>query len=127
MLLLLSVQDLLLGRRRDFTERSRTIIRAVAAADPYDGLCPCCGAAGVLAEDGRAADGAEYDHFFHRGLNRPEHGWLVCRGCHAELSGGGYLARFARVPEFRAFQAVVVEHRRRHGRRRAGPGPGTPA
>ena len=57
--------------------------------------------------------GAEIDHFFHRGLNRPEHGWLVCAACHGELTHGGYLARFLRMPEFRAFQAAVLEQRRR--------------
>ncbi len=126
MLLLLSLQDLLLGRRREFTELSRATIRAVVAAEPYDWLCPCCGSGTVLDAAGRAVAGAEYDHFFHRGLNRPEHGWLVCRACHLELTGGGYLARFARVQEFRAFQAAVLEYRRRM-RRRAGPGPGAPA
>ena len=55
----------------------RAVIRAVVAADPYDGLCPCCGAAAILAEDGRVADGAEYDHLFHRGLNKPEHAWRL--------------------------------------------------
>jgi hypothetical protein len=40
----------------------------------------------------------------------------------AELSHGGYLARFARLPEFRAFQAAVLEQRRRAQLR-----PGTPA
>jgi hypothetical protein len=67
----------------------------------------------VLTETGRPAPGAEFDHFFHRGLNRPEHGWLVCTACHAELTHGGYLARFGRMAEFRAFQAAVLEHRRR--------------
>jgi hypothetical protein len=38
---------------------------------------------------------------------------LICAACHAELSHGGYLVRFARMPEFRAFQAAVLEHRRR--------------
>ena len=42
-----------------------------------------------------------------------EYGWLVCRMCHVELTHGGYLARFARMPEFRAFQAAVLERRRR--------------
>ena len=55
---------------------------------------------GVLSEHGRPLPGAEFDHVFHRGLNRPEHGWLVCPACHAELTYGGYLARFARLPEF---------------------------
>jgi hypothetical protein len=113
MFLVLSTQDLLLDRRRDFSERSRAAIAEVAAAEPFDGRCPCCGQEPVLAEGGRPLPGAEFDHFFHRGLNRPEHGWLVCRACHAELTHGGYLVRFLRMPEFRAFQAAVLEHRRR--------------
>ncbi len=64
-------------------------------------------------ETNRPVPGAEFDHFFHRGLNRPEHDWLICAACHAELTHGGYLVRFMRVPEFRAFQAAVLEHRRR--------------
>ena len=115
MFLQLSAQDLLLDRRRDFSGRSQATIAEVAAAEPFGGRCPCCGHARVLAEGGGRAPlpGAEFDHFFHRGLNRPEHGWLVCRGCHAELTHGGYLVRFLRLPEFRAFQAAVLEHRRR--------------
>jgi hypothetical protein len=113
MFLLLSAQDLLLGKRRDFSERSQAAITRVVAAEPFDGQCPCCSREPVLTEAGRPAPGAEFDHFFHRGLNRPEHGWLVCPACHAELTHGGYLARFARLPEFRAFQAAVLEQRRR--------------
>src|SRR5438309_1647328 len=85
----------------------------LVAAEPYGGQCPCCSHARVLAEGSRPMPGAEFDHFFHRGLNRPEHGWLVCRACHGELTHGGYLVRFARTPEFRAFQALVLERRRR--------------
>jgi hypothetical protein len=102
-----------LGQRREFSALSRTILTRVAAAEPYGGQCPCCGRARVLAEDGRAVPGAEFDHFLHRGLNRPEHGWLVCTACHGELTHGGYLVRFARTPEFRAFQTRVLERRRR--------------
>ena len=57
--------------------------------------------------------GAEFDHAFHRGLNRPEHGWVICRMCHAELTHGGYLARFSRMVEFRGFQTLVLEQWRR--------------
>jgi hypothetical protein len=56
---------------------------------------------------------AEFDHFFHRGLNKPEHGWLVCAAFHTELTHAGYLARFGRMPEFRSFQAAVLVQRRR--------------
>ena len=122
MFLQLSAQDLLLGQRRDFSRLSQATILRVVAAPPFDGQCPCCGQAPVLTEAGRPVAGAEFDHFFHRGLNRPEHGWLLCAACHAELSHGGYLVRFARMPEFRAFQAAVLERRRR-----APTSPGTPA
>ncbi len=113
MFLVLSSQDLLLGKRRDFSERSQAIIARVVAAEPFDGQCPCCSRLRVLTGRGRPVPGAEYDHFFHRGLNRPEHGWLVCTACHAELTHGGYLARFSRMAEFRAFQTAVLEQRRR--------------
>jgi hypothetical protein len=119
MFLTLSAQDLLLGRRHAFSERSRSAMREVAAGEPYGGRCPCCGGRPVLDVDGRAAPGVEYDHFLHRGPNRPEHGWPICAGCHAGLTGGGYLARFARMPEFRAFQAAVLGRRRRAEARRA--------
>ena len=48
-----------------------------------------------------------------------KHGWLVCTACHGELTHGGYLVRFARTPEFRAFQARVIEQRRQ-ARERSG-------
>jgi hypothetical protein len=113
MFLQLSAQDLLMSQRRNFSERSQAAILRAVAAEPFEGQCPCCGTTPVLTQAGRPAPGAEYDHFFHRGLNRPEHGWLVCAACHAEQTHGGYLVRFARMPEFRAFQAKVLEHRRR--------------
>jgi KilA-N domain len=111
MLLALSAQDVLLGQRRNFSERSQATIAEVLAAGPFDGQCPCCGNTPVLTEAGRPVAGAEFDHFFHRGLNRPEHGWLICAECHAELHVS-YLARFLRMPEFRAFQAAVLKLRR---------------
>jgi hypothetical protein len=112
MFLALSGQELLFGGRREFSERSRALMARVVAAEPYGGQCPCCGREPVLAEGSRLLPGAEFDHFYHRGLNRPEYGWPVCAPCHGELTHGGHLARFARTPEFRAFQARVLEARR---------------
>jgi hypothetical protein len=88
------------------------IVRVIAA-EPFEGQCPCCSREPVLTGASRPAPGAEFDHFFHRSLNTPEHGWLICPECHAELTHGGYLVRFTRVPEFRASHAAVLEHRRR--------------
>lgn len=66
---------------------------------------------GARAHRGLPVPGAEYDHAFHRGINRPEHGRLVCEGCHDALTHGGYLMRFPRLPEFRAFQGAVLRQR----------------
>lgn len=118
MVLLVSAQELLLDRRRSFSERTRALMREVISAEPFEGQCPCCNAALVLTNTGQPVEGAEYDHFFHRGLNRPEHGWLICRACHVELTQGGYLVRFSRMTDFRRFQAAIVDARTRSG----GPG-----
>jgi hypothetical protein len=115
MFLLVSAQELMLDKRRNFSDRSRALIIAVISAEPYEGQCPCCNAAQVLTADGQPVEGAEFDHFFHRGFNRPEHGWLICKSCHNELTQGGYLVRFSRTPDFRRFQAAVIDARRRSG------------
>lgn len=48
-------------------------------------------------------------------LNRAEdwseHDWLLCRPCHREPTHGGYLARFSRLGEHRAFQGAVLTER----------------
>jgi len=112
MFLVVSGQDLVLGTRREFSLRSRAAIVAVVASPPFAGRCPACGVTRVLTRKGMPVAGeAEFDHFFHSGLNRPEHGWLICRPCHAALHLGSYLARFAQLPRFRVFQAAVLEHR----------------
>lgn len=115
MFLLVSAQDLMFDRRRSFSERSRALMREVISAEPYEGQCPCCNAAAVLTTDKQPLEGAEYDHFFHHGLNRPEHGWLICQACHVELTRGGYLARFSRMSDFRRFQTAIIDARARSG------------
>ena len=32
-----------------------------------------------------------------------------CKGCHIELTHGGYLVRFSRMPDFRRFQTAVID------------------
>jgi hypothetical protein len=74
----------------------------------------------MTGERQRQVAGAELDHFFHRSLNRAEHGWLICANCHIELTHGGYLLHFSHMTRFRASQALVLAQRRRgrigHGR-----------
>jgi len=115
MFLQTSAQEILLGSRRHFSAGTRGLLAAVLRDPPYGGLCPCCGETPVLDAAGLPVPGAEFDHAFHRGLNKPEHGWLVCQPCHREFTRGGYLVRFARIDRFRAFQAAVSARRRPPG------------
>lgn len=108
MFLVTAAQELMMGRRRSFSQRSQATIRHVVALEPFKGQCPCCNKTSVLSPDGNPTAGAEFDHFFHCGLNRPELGWLVCKQCHDDFTRGGYLIRFSRIPEFRAFQAALL-------------------
>jgi hypothetical protein len=108
MFLVISSQELMMGRRRSFSQLSRATIRRVVALSPFKGRCPCCRAANVLLPGGVTVSGAEFDHFFHCGINRPEHGWLICKQCHEDFARGGYLVRFSKMPAFREFQAAVL-------------------
>ena len=117
MFLQLSSQELLIGKRRPFSRGSRDLITRVVASEPYKGLCPCCMVEPVLSGRAQPAPGAEFDHFYHCSLNRPEFGWLICTACHHELTHDGYLARFRRMAAFRRFQAAVIRQRRRAQRR----------
>jgi len=123
MFLQLSSQHLLIGKRRPFSKDSRDVMIRVLGAEPYKGRCPCCMAERVLAEAAQITPGAEFDHFFHCSLNRPEHGWLICTPCHRELTYDGYLSRFRRVPEFRRFQTAVLRQQRRAQMRPDAAGP----
>jgi hypothetical protein len=106
--LVTAAQELLLGNRRPFSERSQAVMCKVLAMPPFAGRCPCCHVRSVLTPDGKPLLGSQFDHFFHRGLNRPELGWLVCTDCHANISRGSYMMRFNRMPEFRMFQTAVL-------------------
>lgn len=100
--------ELTFGNRRPFSGRSQAILCAVVALEPFAGSCPCCCRTSVVSRYGQSAVGAAFDHFYNRALNRPENGWLICAGCHEELTRGGYLMRFSKIPAFRIFQAAVL-------------------
>jgi hypothetical protein len=109
--LLCAAQHLVLGNRLSFTGRSQAIIRQIVANPPFAGRCPSCLTIPIVDASARPLPGAQFDHFFHRGLNRPEHGWLVCQHCHDAFSRGSYLTRFSKMAAFRQFQAALLAHR----------------
>jgi len=108
MFLQLSSQEIVWGQGQDLSEHNRALIIRAVAGEPFASRCPCCSSTPVLTGKGRPVAGAEFDHFFHHGPNRPEHGWLICQACHRELTHGGYIAQFERMPEFRRIQAVIL-------------------
>ena len=59
MFLQVSAQEVVLGQRRRFSLRSKSLIIQAVAAEPYLGRCPCCTSARVLTEEGRVIEGAE--------------------------------------------------------------------
>lgn len=110
MLVLRSAPEVRAGKRREFSKPTRSLFLEVAGSPPFGGLCPCCGAAGVVAAGGRRfAAGVECDHWFGPALNGPEHGWPICRACHVALTGGTYLDRSGRTQRrFRTFQDALL-------------------
>ena len=121
MFLALSQKHLLLHGRQEFTDESKRIIREALMMDyAYEeGRCPNCRETPILSEGGVVVNGAEYDHFVHQSLNRPEFGWLICKQCHNDFSHGGYLLRGLKMNEFHLFQDKVqeVQHRQRQAGR----------
>lgn len=109
MAMLLSVRTLMAKERNEFTKRTRSLMCEVASGDEYDGQCPACFATPVVGEDKQPIAPAEFDHFYHAGMNKPLYGWLICRPCHLELTNGGHLARFGRMERFRDFQSNMRE------------------
>ena len=76
MFLQLSAQELLLGNRLEFTGLGRSVTTKVVAAEPFGGQCPCCLRERNITEAGRVVPGAEFDPFFHRGLEQGR-AWVV--------------------------------------------------
>jgi hypothetical protein len=75
----------------------------VTALGALGGRCPCCGSATIVLQDGRKAQGAEFDHFYAASKPDAEHTWFICQPCHADLTVGR-LPRDQREAEFRTYQ-----------------------
>jgi hypothetical protein len=87
-------------RRREISKPART--RLVDAILALGGRCPCCGRAEVVDADGAVLE-AEFDHFYSNQLPSEEHAWLICLGCHSDLTTGK-LPRTKADAHFRSFQ-----------------------
>lgn len=69
-----------------------------------NGLCPCCQEAPVCTDAGRLP-GAEFDHWYSRGQNRPKQTWLVCRECNQQLRDTDFKA--AARAAFESYQQAL--------------------
>lgn len=67
------------------------------------GKCPCCGIKDVINSEGMIIKGSEFDHFYQNSLPGHDYVWLICGGCHKELTHGKII-RGDRQSEFNAFQ-----------------------
>jgi hypothetical protein len=75
----------------------------VKHTDQLGGRCPCCGVA-TVTQAGHKLPHAEFDHFYANSAPDADHVWLICIGCHAELTRN-VSNRDERNAEFQAFQA----------------------
>ena len=91
--------------RRPITEttkaRHRDVVRYLG------GRCPCCGVEVVL--DDQEGVVGEYDHFYSRERREFHETWLVCSGCHGDLTYGRVL-RAERLDAFKEYQRKAQEH-----------------
>lgn len=75
----------------------------IAAIGALGGRYPCRGSATIIHQDGRKAQGAEFDHSYEASKQDAEETWLVCQPCHADLTIGR-LQHDQREAEFRTYQ-----------------------
>lgn len=88
-------------RRRTVSQGNKFIL--IRDTGLLGGYCPCCGTVLIVA-DGKIVNSAEFDHFYANSAPDADHVWLICRGCHAELTRH-VTARDERNAEFQAFQS----------------------
>lgn len=86
------------GKRRKISHRVRA--EHVDATAMLGGRCPCCGVVDVV--DQWQVLG-EFDHFWQNSKADEWHTWLICKGCHADLTTGK-AQRHERTQEFNAYQ-----------------------
>lgn len=96
-----SLKQQIARQRREIS--GGTLRHHVATLGALGGRCPCCGSRSVLGEDGRKAEGTEFDHFYSASKPDAEHIWPVRRPCHSDLTAGR-IARSEREAEFLAYQ-----------------------
>ncbi|MHB2169950.1 Rha family transcriptional regulator [Alsobacter sp. R-9] len=101
------------NRRKNISSTTRAELND--ATRLMGGKCPNCRTASVICDDGSRSPFAEYDHFYQNSRADPDHVWLICKPCHAELTTGR-VSRHEREAEFRAFQQA---RRRLPGRQRS--------
>ena len=90
-------------QRKPLSQRSQAI-HVMVTATRRNGLCPCCQETQVCTESGRL-DGAEFDHWYGRNMNRVTETWLICGRCNEGLNKADFKA--AARSAFESYQAAV--------------------
>lgn len=76
----------------------------------YGGRCPCCQERMIFESGKKVTYIYEYEHYHHRSMNRPEHGWVVCKSCNGKLKNrkiDGFW--FQAGPAFLQFQRLMQQ------------------
>lgn len=98
------------GKREGFSLATKRLFLAVVEAK-YRGYCPCCRDVQIVCDGKRVSDISQNDHWHHRSMNNPEHGWLVCKSCNRKLRDRkprGFWHNHS--PMFHAFQISLDEY-----------------
>ena len=101
---ILRIDERTQGKREGFSsEVTKQFVHCVEKF--YSGKCPCCMLRVVVENGKRVPHVAQVDHYYHRSMNRMEHGWLVCKTCNTKLKNrkpNGFW--FQSGPAFHSFQ-----------------------
>ena len=90
-------------QRRPLSQRAQAI-HIMVTSTRRNGLCPCCQETQVCTDSGRI-EGAEYDHWYGRNMNRATETWLICGRCNEQLNKADFKASARSA--FESYQAAV--------------------
>ena len=91
-------------QRKPLSQRSQAI-RVMVTATRRNGLCPCCQEKTQVCTESGRLNGAEFDHWYGRNMNRVTETWLICGRCNEGLNKADFKA--AARSAFESYQAAV--------------------
>jgi len=69
--------------------------------------CPCCSIVDIINNEGTKIEG-EFDHFYTNQLPDLRHTWLICKGCHDQLTYNQETRTYV-TDQFNSYQKKVAK------------------